>query len=140
MIELIEFKAEHAEYLCPRAVDPAIKEIDWRKWAQINESGGLGYTGVYEGKMVFAAGVRHVRTGVGDMWAVITSDCRQCLKDVIWTQRTMLAIVASEMGYSRLRSDSRIGFPESQRLLKAIGFEKMRKMLNGTHYYYKRSI
>jgi hypothetical protein len=140
MIDLIEFKAEHAEILCPKAVDSAMHDCDWRKWAEINESGGLGYTGIYKDKMIFAAGVRHVRDGVGDMWAVITSDCRQCLKDVIWAQRTMLAIVASEMGIWRLRSDSRIGFPESQRLLRAMGFMNMRTMLNGKYYYFKRLI
>lgn len=140
MIELIEYKAEHAEILCPQAVDETVKNSEWRKWAEANEFGGVGFTGIYQGQMLFAAGIRRVRDGVGDMWAVITPQARQCLKDVIRSQRVMLGIVALEMNLKRLRADSRIGFKESQRLLEAMGFTKKRVMLNKTHFYYAKVI
>ena len=140
MIELIEFKAEHAEILCPLAVDGATKDGDWREWGLMYETGGLGYTGIYNGEMVFAAGIRRVRGDIGHMWAVITPRIHQCLKSVIRTQRVMLDIVASEMNLRRLRAESKIGFKQSQRLLEAMGFERKRIMLNKTHYYYVRTL
>jgi RimJ/RimL family protein N-acetyltransferase len=44
------------------------------------------------------------------------------------------------MKLRRLRAESRIGFKQSQRLLDAMGFKRMGVMLNGTHYYYARTI
>lgn len=142
MIELVEFKAEHAELLCPNAVDETLRHTPpeiWRQMAAYNEVSGMGFTGFYNGKPVGAAGVRHVREGVGNMWAVIAQDAL-CAKSIFRAVRDMLAIIADVRGYRRLRSESRIGFAESQRLLEHLGFVRRRVIMNGTHYYYVKVI
>jgi len=121
-------------------VDPQIRgQVDYvRKWLEFNIAKGPAITVVNKGLIMGAWGVRGVRPGVGSAWAVV------CLKfgdvfgpDAAWTVRNMIEMTAAEYGFKRIRAHSRKGFAASQRLLRHLGFERMRRETE-THLFYRK--
>ena len=139
MYKLIPFKAEHADRLCPDAIDPTARE-GWKEWAEINAKYGVGYTGIdSNGDLMFAAGIRFKKDGVGDIWSVFSKHIRDNKKATFRTLVNILKIVIKEFGIKKVRSESRIGFEESQRMLEHLGFKRQRRnMINGKYYFYLR--
>ena len=135
---IVAFKAEHAEHLCMNAVDSSLGEHNreqWRAWAKYNEKAGMAFTGMENGVPVWAAGIRYVREGVVNMWAVFAQDAP---KSIYRALSAMLPIGASRGAYRKLRSESRIGFDASQRILEHLGFKRQRRNANPDHYLYIR--
>ena len=134
------YSPDDAKQLVFNAVDKAANMDGWEQWAVINGNSGPAYTGLVGDKIVCAAGIRIVREGVGHLWSVFSSDIGQNKLSVFRGVKSMLEILIKEFNFTRLRTESRIGFPESQRLLEHLGFKQGRIIMNKTHYSYFRSI
>lgn len=139
MIRIIKFEAVHAEHLCLNAIDTFLDSQDktiWRAWAKYNEKAGMAFTGLKNGVPIGAAGVRLVRPGIGNLWAVYAQDALRLPKELYRTTRTMLQLIIKHGQYRKLRCESRIGFDASQRLLEHLGFKRQRRNVNKSHYTY----
>lgn len=134
MLELRTFKTEDAELLCPNAIEA--QTWDWKTWSRLNEH-SIGFTGLLAGKPVAAAGIHIVRKGVGIVWAVFSPEIRSHKKDVLKSIRLWFESIKETYSFKELRATSRIGFKPSQTLLEHLGFTRMRKIINGTHYLYR---
>ncbi len=146
MISIIKFKAEHAEILCPDAVDEAVRNADpaiWQAWAKYNEIAGPAYTGFKDGRMLGSAGIRLGRNKTGHVWLVLRRNIltKSVMADVIRSIRKILKITIDEFDLKALRSESRIGFEQSQRFLEHFGFVRQRRnMIKRPFYFYKLEI
>jgi len=137
-LDIRMFESSDADVLCPTAVDETLhNETDkWKQWAIVNAQAGPAYTAVNEaGELIGAAGIRLVRTGVGNVWAVFSPKVRDYKKDVLRWLKTMLPIIMEEFDLKKLRTDSRKGFAASQRFLKHIGFRCLRKETESSYFY-----
>ncbi len=94
------------------------------------------------------AGLEIRREGVANAWAVVTSSVpssRQGLptaealahvEQLLWTYRNMLEILWKRYHLRTIRTFSIKGFGQSQKLLRALGFEKLRHE-SETRYFYR---
>lgn len=115
MLELIPFKAEHAEALGESA------DI-----AEVLEKSSVGYTAMdEEGNIVFSAGIQHRRAGVGNAWATFSGKC--ITKATLRTIRSIMDIVIAEFEFKRIRAVSIKG---AGRIIEHLGFEKKRSGKN----------
>lgn len=138
MLDFVPFEKEHAEVLCHSAVDPDAM-IDWDLAAENNAKYGVGYTGLLDGKPVCAFGAICNKNGAGDVWFVMSRLAGMAKKTVLRSVKLMLETHMEDSGFSRLRTISKKGFPESQRLLEFLGFVRQRRdMINGKYYFYLR--
>ena len=138
MLKLIPFEAEHAKELCPDAIDSDAHEME--SMGEFYELCDAAYTGMSaDGKIVCAFGIVIKKDGVADVWSIFTQQSKKCPKSVFKTLVTMLDILIETFGLKKLRSQSRIGFQESQQLLEHLGFKRQRRnMINGKNYFYAR--
>lgn len=147
MIKIRKFKAEDAEVLCPSAVDASLHGPPggpvyeyWRVWARINAVAGPAYTGYDEsGQVLGAAGIRIVREGVGNVWAVFSPDIRNCKTGIYRALKRMMQILIKDFEFIKLRTDSRKGFEVSQRFLEHLGFKRLRREKEDRYYYILRT-
>lgn len=141
---------EDAAALAPSAADERLRgrPAEIRRWMKYNMDRGPSFTALYEGRIMAAWGVRWVRQGVGTAWAVFSTDMPygqsvptaeaiEYLQEAVWTAEHALAIVVSEFRFKRIRAHSRKGFAASQRLLRHLGFEQLKRETK-THIIFKR--
>ncbi len=136
-IVLRQFNAADAQILCPDAVDVTAGTGPWQQWAEFNAQAGPAYTGLLDGKIIGAAGIRMVRPGVGDVWSVFSTEMPAVRLSAFKCLKRMLGILIAEFEFTRLRTDSRVGFEQSQRLLEHLGFVRGRTMRQGKYYFYR---
>ena len=136
MIEFRPFDINDALYLHGKAVDKLFNEYSEQFIMDTESSDGLAYSVLVDGEIVAVAGIKRVREGLGEMWAVVSQDAPRSTK-LFRALRQMLAISAKHGGFSRLRSKSRKGFAQSQRFLEFFGFEQKR-LFNDNYIYTKR--
>jgi hypothetical protein len=144
MIEYRPFIAEDYLAIYKDAVDVTAREMSGEEVylsGKYHEAGGCAFSGWWGDLLLGCLGIDTVRPGVGHMWAIINTKVRDYVIPSMRACRMMLGIVEEEYGFGRLRCESRIGFPESQRFLEFLGFRRGRRtIMNGTHYFYRKII
>ena len=140
MLEFIAYKKEHAESLCKSAVDPDAMD-NWEENARLSEEYGVGCTGLLDGVPVCAFGAVCRTNGSGDVWFIMSRRAGLYKMTVLRGVKKLLNTYFKDCGFKRLRSTSKKGFAESQRLLEFLGFERQRRdMINGKYYFYRRGV
>ena len=134
-----QFEIEDADYLCPRAIDTSIRNRPdyWKKWAAVNLESGPCYVGLLDDVPVIAAGLRIYEDHTGWVWAVFTYGIKKDLRVVLRAMKRFLGIWFEEFNLKELKVISRIKFPQSQTLLKHVGFTKQ-GWYNMYYYLFKR--
>ena len=142
MIIVKAFTAEDYAIIYKNPIDESAWEYtpeQIREIAEFHVKGGCGFTGWLGDIPLGSLGVDEVRPGVGHMWALLHEEVRNHIKDSMRAVRRMLDIVERTYDFKKLRSESRIGFPESQRFLEFLGFERGRRtIMNNTHFFYRK--
>lgn len=138
MLEIEQFKPEHAELLCPTAIDDVLRspDVDWRRQAEINAEGGPAYTGFYKDEIIGACGIRLLEDGGGWVWAIVSPSVKHCKKAAMRSILLMMRILIKKFELKYLITNSRKGFAASQRFLEHFGFERMKEETE-TYYSYK---
>lgn len=137
-MEFRQFEVSDIEAIKASAVDETVRDMPddiLRAGAELNLKCGPAFTYFKDGKIIGAAGIRIVRKGVGHLWAMFSQEIRNCKKDFFRSTITMLDIVIKEFGIKKLRTESRIGFPTSQRFLEHLMFDRQRRKLIKRNYY-----
>lgn len=143
MIIVKSFKAVDFELICPHAIDKTVSDFtpeQIRILGERYEKSGCGFTGWWDDVPYGCLGIWTVREGVGNMWSAIHKDVSKHVIPAMRAVKEMLNVIEGMYDFKRLRSDSRIGFPESQRFLEFLGFTKQRRNVNHNHYFYKRDV
>lgn len=121
-------------------MDPEVRgrEDYVRKWLEFNIARGPAITVLSEGRIMGVWGIRFVRKGIGSTWAVVCVEFKDVFgPDAAWMIRNMIDVTATEYGFKRIRAHSRKGLAASQRLLRHLGFERMRRQ-SKTHFFYRK--
>lgn len=143
MIIVKPFKAVDFELIAPYAIDGTVEGFtseEIRLFGERYEKCGCAFTGWWDDVPYGCLGIWTVREGVGNMFSILHKDVRKHLIPSMRAVKEMLNVVLGMYDFTRLRSDSRIGFPESQRFLEFLGFTKQRRNMNSTHYFYRRDV
>lgn len=143
MIRIEQFKATDFLLIQPCAIDKEARLYapkDILKMGKFHEQQGCGFTGWMGSLPLGSLGIDEVRPGVGQMWSMLHVRTRDHVYASMKAVRKMLRIIDDTYDFKRLRSESRIGFAESQRFLEFLGFERGRRtIMNNTHYFYRRN-
>jgi len=168
-VMLRKFEAKDAELLAKESVDPAAAEqLEWAAVNEEAGPAYTGYIKKFKVKslkckieeeessklkvksekfkieeeeiILGCAGIRMIRPGVGEVWAVFSNKINTHRKELFRAVRDMLNILIEDFSpeFTKLRASSRIGFEASQRLLEHLGFERARRRWNGHYIYVKR--
>ena len=142
MIDNKPFKAEDYVQIYPHAVDETARRMSAEEVysvGQFHEAGHCGFTGWLGDTPLGCLGIDTVRPGVGQMWSIINTEVRGHIIESMRATKMMLNIIEEDYDFKKLRSESRIGFPESQRFLEFLGFTRSRRtIMQGTHFHYTR--
>ena len=143
MITLREAFVEDLILLAENAMEPGINigPDEIRRVAKFNMDSGPAYTAEFEGRIVAAAGVRLIRAGIGEIWIVISKDIGRnygFLKEALTAMRNMTEILAKTFILREIRTTSRPGFPQSQSLLKHLGFRRLRRLWRSQYIFVRR--
>lgn len=137
LLHLKPFEIEDALDIAREAVEPNL-DGHIEQGAAFNKAHGPAMTAYLpNGQRLAAAGVLLHRNGSGTVWFIGKKAIRQHKLSVLTTLKKMIEIWSLEMGITRLRTHSEIGFPESQRLLEHLGFKRLRTIMKNTHYFYR---
>ena len=150
MIDVKIAKAEDIVAACRDAVDESVRSHPetWQPWAEGKLATGPAYSAWSDGKLAGCAGLEIRREGVANAWAVITSrvpssraglptaETLAYVEQLLWTYRNMLEILWERFELRTIRTFSVKGFRKSQKLLRALGFERLRRE-SETRYFYR---
>lgn len=148
MIEVREFRVGDAEGLYENCIDDIVSkvpEILLRKEAEREEK-SCAFTGLIDGEIIGAAGIFIRRENVGDVWLLVSKKVQRHKLSSFRCLKRMLGILIDKFELKKLRSESRKGFTESQRLLEHLGFIKQRRelirgdMFGNAYYLYIKEV
>lgn len=141
MLEFRKFTVEDALELSQNAIDDTLQDADIDLIKQTSEfyiNSGPSGTGFYNGKPICSCGINLRRGHSGRIWLLIGDTKHKFM--TLRSLKTLLSIYIKEYGFKKLIAESRIGFPQSQRVLEFFGFEKQRHNLNNEYYFYRKAI
>jgi len=137
---LRQCKIEDAAYLAEHAIDPSVHgKIEYvTKWMAFNIAHGPSLTVMNEDQIVGAWGIRKVREGIGAIWAIYCDRFKEIFgPDAAWMIRTSIDIVVDEYKFKKVRAWARKDYPAPHRVLRHLGFERMR-WSSKEHYFYRK--
>ena len=136
------FEIDDIKELAKDAIDEAVKLADEEtllKYAKYHKDNGSAFTGLLNGKVVCAAGLHRRRGGSSHLWSVFAKSAIVHKKMVFKSIKLMMDCVINSNGIKKIITESRKGFPQSQRLIEHLGFEKQRRSFNDDYYFYKKA-
>ena len=143
MLKFRSFEIEDIKELYQNAIDDIVSntsETDLLKYAEINKNAGPAFTGLLNDKPICAAGI-HLRRGKsGHLWSVLSKSASNHKKTVFKSLKLMLGIVIKQNGLRKIITESRKGFPQSQRLIEHLGFIRQRHSFRDDYYFYRKVI
>ena len=137
MLELRKFDPDDMDTLKTAAIDDHMfgNQGYLKAWAEYNGKAGPAYTGLKDGKIVGAAGVRLYEKNTGELWAVFSKEIAKHKKELLRSARELLGIILTEFNLRTLVATSKKDLPTSQRLLEHLGFVKTDNETS-THFIY----
>lgn len=89
----------------------------------VYETGGPGFTLLYQGRVIASAGVIVLWTGVGDAWAQLGPESRQHLRAIQFYTRRGLSMISRERHLRRVQALVIKEFEAARRWAESLGFE-----------------
>ena len=137
-VEVREFVVEDGEFIVPQALDVGVQDTEhWRQWCEVNAAAGCAFTGMMDGEILCSGGIRDAGNGRGTAWAILPAKAAKYPNQVYRTFREILRIAIDLYGFTRIRASAKVKFPASQRFLSHLGFERIRKTINGDDWYFR---
>jgi RimJ/RimL family protein N-acetyltransferase len=94
------------------------------------------FTAMYDGEVIAMGGVVTVQPGNGELWALFSDKLPRYRKSIIKEVKWHIENMMTE--YVRLQAQVRADFPQGQRFVEWLGFEKVgldRMYANGRDYF-----
>lgn len=117
--QIVPYTAQH-HFLLSAKFGQAIGKAQDRN---IYQTGGPGYTLLYQGEGVGCAGVIILWQGVGDAWAFLGPDARKHLRAIQFYTRRGLAMVCQEYRLRRVQAHVFKDFTAARRWAERFGFK-----------------
>lgn len=95
----------------------------------IYETGGPGFTLLYQGRVIASAGIIILWTGVGDAWAYLGPESRQHLRAIQLYTRRGLKMICQGHQLRRVQALVVKDFEAARRWAESFGFETESEML-----------
>jgi len=143
MLTFRHFEIDDIKELAKNAIDESVKLADEEtllKYAKYHKDNGSAFTGTLNGKVVCAAGIHNRHGNSGHLWSIFTKSVIVHKKTVFKSIKVMFDCVSKCNDFKKVITESRIGFPQSQRLIEHLGFEKQRRSFNNDYFFYKKVI
>lgn len=137
-VEVREFVVDDGEFIIPQALDVGVRDTEfWRQWCALNAAAGCAFTGVMDGEILCAGGIRGAGSGRGTAWAILPARAAKYKEQVYRTFREILRIAIELYGFTVIRATAKVKFPASQRFLQHLGFERIRKTVSGKDWLFR---
>lgn len=140
-MRLIDFEPAHAEALIEDGLNRnAPTPSDYKTWAGDLVVKGLAFTGVENGHLVGSAGIAPLWPGVAEGWFLGGWRLHENVLSSIRVIRRELKLMVDENKIHRLQCVVRTDWPEAQRFIEFLGWEKeglMKKYTTEKIDYYR---
>ncbi|ADD94366.1 hypothetical protein [uncultured phage MedDCM-OCT-S04-C890] len=76
ILNIVSYKGEHGEYIMKQQMNHTLmdKDMEFDGNAKNLEQDNLAFTGMIDGKPIFAAGMKIIWNGVAEGWVLATKD------------------------------------------------------------------
>ena len=144
MLYIVPYKKEHGQIILSYQMNHKILEAD-RHFINIEgdaknlEQDHLAFTGMVNGKPIFAAGMKMIWGQVAEGWVIASSDMWKYPLGVARAIRKDFARVAKEHNIKRVQTAIRKDFAQGKRFAEWLGLENEGLMrhygFDGSHQY-----
>jgi len=135
-LKIRSYKAEDALVLMENPNEPGLKGQPYcERWARLNEEEGVGFTAVYQGRIVSCGGVRIYWKGCGEAWFITLKGIGQFHIDP-QIAKTQLYKIIKEHNLQRVQITPACNWVPGLSYARWLGFRvegKMRKYLPGNN-------
>ena len=141
IINIVKYKGEHGQYIMRQQMNHSLmdKDMEFEGNAMNLEQENLAFTGMIDGKPIFAAGMKIIWNGVAEGWVLATKDALDHPIAVAKAIKKDFARIAKENNIVRVQTAIRKDFKQGQRFAEWLGLENeglMRKFgFDGTDQY-----
>lgn len=127
-VEIRPYKWQDALELLKDPNEKGLKDQkDAIRWAKLNETEGVGYTAICDGRIIGCGGIRIYWEGVGEAWAVYPKKVGQMHLDPQIAKKKLYEMI-EENKLKRVQSTPRCDWPEGLTYSKWLGFKVEGKM------------
>jgi len=131
IINIVKYKGEHGQYIMKQQMNHSLMDEDmkFKANAMLLEQENLAFTGMINGKPIFAAGMKIIWDGVAEGWVLATKDALDHPIAVAKAIKKDFARIAKENNINRVQSAVRANYTtglkglEEEGLMKKFGFD-----------------
>jgi hypothetical protein len=141
IINIVKYKGEHGQYIMKQQMNHMLmdKDMEFDGNAMNLEQENLAFTGMIDGKPIFAAGMKIIWNGVAEGWVLATKDALDHPIAVAKAIKKDFARIAKENNINRVQSAVRANYTTGLKFAKWLGLEEeglMRKFgFDGSDQY-----
>ncbi len=141
IINIVKYKGEHGQYIMKQQMNHQLMDKDMEFEGDANNlvQDNLAFTGLLDGKPIFAAGMKIIWSGVAEGWVLATKDVLDHPIAVAKAIKKDFARIAKENNINRVQSAIRANYTTGLKFAKWLGLEEeglMRKFgFDGSDQY-----
>ena len=141
IINIVKYKGEHGQYIMKQQMNHSLmdKDMKFKANAKLLEQENLAFTGMIDGKPIFAAGMKIIWDGVAEGLVLATKDALDHPIAVAKAIKKDFARIAKENNINRVQSAVRANYTTGLKFAEWLGLENEGLMRNvgfdGSHQY-----
>ena len=141
ILNIVKYKGEHGEFIMKQQMNHVLmdKDMEFEGNAMNLEQENLAFTGMIDGKPIFAAGMKIIWKGVAEGWVLATKDTLDHPLLVARAIKKGFAKTAKENNINRVQTAIRADYTIGLKFAKWLGLEEeglMRKFgFDGSDQY-----
>ena len=126
IINIVKYKGEHGQYIMKQQMNHVLmdKDMEFEGNAMNLEQENLAFTGMIDGKPIFAAGMKTIWNGVAEGWVLATKDTLDHPLLVARAIKKGFAKTAKENNINRVQSAIRADYTIGLKFAKWLGLEE----------------
>jgi len=126
ILNIVEYKGEHGRYIMNQQMNHLLmdKDMEFNGNPDNLEQNNLAFTGMINGKPIFAAGMKMLWNGVAEGWVLATKDVLDHPLLVAKAIRKDFARIAKENNINRVQTAVRANYTTGLKFAKWLGLEE----------------
>lgn len=126
IINIVKYRGEHGQYIMKQEMNHSLMDEDmkFRANAKLLEQENLAFTGMINGKPIFAAGMKIIWDGVAEGWVLATKDALDHPIAVAKAIKKDFARIAKENNINRVQTAVRANYTTGLKFAKWLGLEE----------------
>jgi hypothetical protein len=126
ILNIVKYKGEHGRYIMNQQMNHLLmdKDMEFNGNPDNLEQNNLAFTGMINGKPIFAAGMKMLWNGVAEGWVLATKDVLDHPLLVAKAIRKDFARIAKENNINRVQTAVRANYTTGLKFAKWLGLEE----------------